>query len=975
MIPLLARGAKSLVRALALCLFMSVAALAQDASSVQPVEFNPASDFQDISSALRALDLATQDDELNWVGLEIEGGAETATRLLVVSQAHLFGVGVLGAGQGLRDAPAIIRLVGPEGAATGVPHVVTRTHDGWSTELSLPAGEIVRIAIGVLEKDQAPVAALATGDALAARATYETRLRGLLFGAALMLMALLFARGVLSGHGLFFSGFGVAFGLALYIAASATWHAPLFGADSALSANFEFFALLIFLAFGVDFARRAMKLKELSETPNRLALGAISVSVILALAALASTEVAGLAGIYTVIVVFAAGIIIVEGTRQNVEGPKLLLGPWFLFALASVIVGGLGLFAAPRFGNDAVLLVEALLVAASLAATLSIDRLTGPGPAVQGMAPVQERERSHGPEYRFRRALRGARKGVWDWKIHGDRLYLSGGAMALLGFDAQGGEGSEEAFFARIHNEDQNTYRERLRSEVDRGAGHFSYDMRVQLEDGSYRWLRLEAEVSGGTTQTGAHIAGLLSDVDAEHDRGALDASGGLRDHLTGLASRGLFMDRIKHAVESGRVGAAPAVIVMNVDRFEAINDGVGHSGGDTMLIVLARRLEGVLNPGDFAARLGGDEFGVLIEMGAQPDRVLDLTEALRDILSEPLEVEGEEIFPSLSFGVAFVGDGGEFDQSILRCAEVAMYHAKRSGGGRIETFRPEFAKRKGELMSLETGLNRALERREVELLYQPITYVRDGRLAGFEALMRWNHPEHGQMSPDRFIALAEETGAIVPLGRYVIEAAATQLMAWQHVYKRKDPIFVSVNLSARQILHHDIARDVERILGRMTLARRSLVVEVTESMVMENPELAERRLRALSAEGVGLALDDFGTGYSSLSHLARFAFNKLKIDRSFIEAMADDKDTAIIVRAIISLAKDLGQGVVAEGVQTEDQLKTLREMGCELAQGYLFGKPMTAAEAERLIIDDQNKGKRTGETETAQARPASPES
>jgi EAL domain-containing protein (putative c-di-GMP-specific phosphodiesterase class I) len=380
----------------------------------------------------------------------------------------------------------------------------------------------------------------------------------------------------------------------------------------------------------------------------------------------------------------------------------------------------------------------------------------------------------------------------------------------------------------------------------------------------------------------------------------------------------------------------------------------VGHGGADTVLIVLARRLEGVLSKGALPARLGADEFGVLLEDRTNPGQVIDLAESIRDILTEPLEVEGEEIFPSLSFGIAIGDDDEDEGLSLLRRAEIAMYHGKRSGGARIEMFRPEFAKRKGDLMSLETGLNRALERREVELLYQPIMSVETGRLAGFEALMRWNHPERGQMSPEEFLDLAEETGAIVPLGRYVVEAAAAQLVAWQTAYKRKVPFFVGVNLSARQILHHDLAADVERVLKSTSPARHSLVVEVTESMVMENPELAERRLAALASQGLGLALDDFGTGYSSLSHLARFAFNKLKVDREFIESMAKDDKASTVVRAIIALARDLGQDVIAEGVQTEDQLRMLKSMGCGLAQGFMFGKPMTAAEAERLIINDE---------------------
>ena len=945
-------------------------AAAQNDRQLEPVLVTD--EMQDVSGALRRFQIDVESNGLRYWGVELDAGDADRTRVLVISSSRLFGAGILGFGRRLAYGPTVVRLTGEGSGLETQPLLVRRTASGWATDIVIPEGETLRLAFGATPREGRLAVTLATPEELAAHEALEARMRGVLFGAALMLLAFMLAQGLLARRGLYFSGFLLAFGLLAMIITSAGWHSRWINPDDRVFDGAKGAALMLFLAFGMDFARRAMQLRALSPVPNLIALAFIVMALVLAVLCVLFPALIVVTAPLAILTTLGSGIVVVEGTRQDVDGPKLILGPWILFAFACLAATGLALFVGPRFGADAALLVQGLLVAGTLATALSLGRLTTAPQVAQGLTTSRESEPSRGPEHRLVQAVAGARKGVWDWKIHGDRLYLSRGAMALLGYDSQGGEGKEEAFHARVHGEDQDAYRNKLRDEIGHGSGHFSHDLRVMNASGEYRWLRLEAEVTGGTTKTGARVVGLLSDVTTEHATATAGSGGGdgLHDGLTGLAGRALFMDHLRHAEEDE--AARPAVIVMNVDRFQSIIDGVGHGGADTVLIVLARRLEGALPRGALPARLGADEFGVLLENSTSAGKVLDLCEAVRDITAEPLEVAGEEIFPALSFGFAL--GGGEISQlPLLRRAEIAMYHGKRAGGARIESFRPEFVKDKGDLMSLETGLNRALERREVELVYQPILSVEDGRLAGFEALMRWNHPERGQLSPEAFLNLAEETGAIVPLGRYAVESAATQLVAWQKSYPRPAPLFLGVNLSARQILHHDLAGDVERILKKAPPAKRSLVVEVTESMVMENPELAQKRLVALSGQGLGLALDDFGTGYSSLSHLARFAFNKLKIDREFVETMANDPKAKTVVRAIIGLARDLGQDVIAEGVENEGQFRLLKEMGCGFAQGYMFGKPMTAAEAERLIINDEKLRKAREAEAPASPKPATP--
>jgi EAL domain-containing protein (putative c-di-GMP-specific phosphodiesterase class I) len=288
----------------------------------------------------------------------------------------------------------------------------------------------------------------------------------------------------------------------------------------------------------------------------------------------------------------------------------------------------------------------------------------------------------------------------------------------------------------------------------------------------------------------------------------------------------------------------------------------------------------------------------------------------------------------------------------VLKDAELAMYHARRIGGDRIEVFKPAMRARKSDRLTVETDLRRALERREISLVYQPIVWLEDRSVAGFEALMRWDHPKLGRLAPAEFITMAEEIGVIVELGLFALTETARQLAAWQRSTRRRYPVFASVNVSSRQLLRHDLIQDVRSVLTRSALARGTLKLELTESMVMENPEYAAQMLTRMRELGAGLALDDFGTGHSSLAYLQRFPFDTIKIDQSFVRTTVKGK-RPVILRSIIALAHDLGMDVVAEGAETEADAAELYQLGCEYAQGYAFGEPMTAAEAQKLLTQD----------------------
>jgi len=427
-----------------------------------------------------------------------------------------------------------------------------------------------------------------------------------------------------------------------------------------------------------------------------------------------------------------------------------------------------------------------------------------------------------------------------------------------------------------------------------------------------------------------------------------------VHDNLTGLPNRELFLDRLEAMLGFAKADAAirPTVMIIDLDRFKQVNDSVGMAVGDSILLTLARRLGRSIKPQDTLARLAGDQFGLILLSEKESSRVTAVAQTIRRTLRAPITFNDREIFVTGSVGMT-LADGEQRATEVLKDAELAMYHAKRGGGDRIEVFKPAMRARKIDRLSLESDLRRAIEREEITLLFQPIVRLEDRVVAGFEALARWNHPKLGRMSPVEFINIAEETGLIVELGLFVLERTARQLSSWQRTLRRQQPLFASVNVSSRQLLRHDLIQDLRTVLTRSALARGSLKLELTESVVMENPEHAAQMLHRIRELGAGLALDDFGTGYSSLSYLQRFPFDTIKIDQSFVRTTA--KGTRpVILRSIIALAHDLGMDVVAEGAETDSDAVELSQLGCEYAQGFVFGAPMTPEKARELLHHDQ---------------------
>jgi diguanylate cyclase (GGDEF)-like protein/PAS domain S-box-containing protein len=549
-------------------------------------------------------------------------------------------------------------------------------------------------------------------------------------------------------------------------------------------------------------------------------------------------------------------------------------------------------------------------------------------------------------------ALTGASDVIFDWDVIADRTFVSPELYAQLGLASGILDGPAAGWLELLHPSERDRYRACLDTIIEQRRGRINQPFRLRSADGHYLWYQLKARPVVGPDGSVVRVIGTLSDVNEQkvaEERLLHDA---VHDNLTGLPNRELFFDRLEAALTLGRNDSTirPTVICVDIDRFRQINESIGLMAGDSILLALARRMSRLLHPVDSLARIGGDQFAAIILSENETEQIVALAEALRKALSTPVTFGDREIPLTVSIGFAlFDSQLHPKREDMLKDAEVAMRHAKRGGGNRIEVFRPAMRAQRSDRLTLEVDLRRAIERNEIKVYFQPIVRLEDRTIAGFEALLRWDHPKLGRLSPREFIPIAEETGLIVDLGIFALDRTARELASWQKALDVEPPIFASVNVSSRQLLRHDILQDIKSVLSRVKLLPGTLKLELTESLVMENPEFSAQILTRIRELGAGLSLDDFGTGYSSLAYLQRFPFDTLKIDRSFVHQNGKSS-RPIMLRSIINLAHDLGLAVVAEGTESESDAIELFQLGCEFAQGYAFGHPITAAEARALV-------------------------
>jgi diguanylate cyclase (GGDEF)-like protein/PAS domain S-box-containing protein len=462
-------------------------------------------------------------------------------------------------------------------------------------------------------------------------------------------------------------------------------------------------------------------------------------------------------------------------------------------------------------------------------------------------------------------------------------------------------------------------------------------------------WLASVPERAGGAADTDfvQALANILADAIQQRATEDDIRYQALHDPLTALPNRVLFIDRLDHALS--REGARVTVVLLDVDNFKLVNDSLGHSAGDELLIEIAPRLMNALRPGDTIARLGGDEFVVLLEQVSDASAAALIAERIVAAFEVPFKLAAGEHFAKASLGIA-IADQSSVAASLVRDADAAMYQAKERGRGRFEVFDRAMRTRTVERLSVENDLRRALERDELRVVYQPIVSLHDMSIASVEALLRWEHPERGLMSPADFIPVAEESGLIEPIGRWVLEAACAQASLWHHAQPDSRPVGICVNLSVRQFTQRDLEATVASTLQLTGIEPSALCMEITESVLLKEPESVSETIRSVARLGVRFLLDDFGTGYSSLAYLTRLPIDGLKVDQSFVNALGTDERSTAITTAIVRMAQALSVEVIAEGVETEAQLEALRALDCELAQGFYLHRPMSAQDVSRLL-------------------------
>ena len=545
--------------------------------------------------------------------------------------------------------------------------------------------------------------------------------------------------------------------------------------------------------------------------------------------------------------------------------------------------------------------------------------------------------------------------GIWDWDIALNQALFSPRWKAILGYDEHEIGTDPEEWFKRVHADEAVRVRAEVKAHLDGLTPRFQSQHRVQDKTGNYRWVLTSGMAQRDESAKAVRFAGTLTDISETKLAEEQLRQGAFYDSLTGLPNRAVFADRLGRSIERAkrRGDYLFAVLFLDLDGFKVINDSLGHGAGDEMLVGVARRLKMCLRASDTVARLGGDEFALLLEDIRDVSDALRVADRIQQHLSEPFELAGNEVFTSGSVGICLSSKGYTKPDDVLRDADIAMYRAKSQGKARHEIFDKDMHGRAVKRLKLESDLRRAVERNEFIVYYQPIISLKTSKLFALEGLVRWQHPERGLVSPAEFIPVAEETGLIIRLDRWVLKEACRQLRSWQDTIPQMRPLVMSVNLSPKQLTEGDLVEYIQETLEAFKLDPWHLRPEITESAIMENLDIASSTLDRLKELKILLHLDDFGTGYSSLSYLIRFRVETLKIDGSFVSNMDVRGENFEIVRMIVALAHNLGMEVIAEGVETPEQLAQLKTLKCEFAQGYLFAKPMDSDAAGDLIETD----------------------
>ncbi len=646
----------------------------------------------------------------------------------------------------------------------------------------------------------------------------------------------------------------------------------------------------------------------------------------------------------------AVGLLFGVVDNMHESGSKVVI-PAIVVSVVGIFVGQVAIATGVIESLIAQPLVHVLAGVSTLAVVLTIFLL--------GRATA-DKERAEGAARagagRFRALVQNASDIIMVVGTDGNLAYVSPAFERILGYPAAEACGTDARQL--IHEDDiENVSRSldaALRMPGD--ASESASRAEVRLRDAAGAWHWFDASISNLIED--ARVGGIVANLrDIEESKAISDrlAHAAIHDSLTGLPNRTVLIDRLRVALN--RLQREPqllSVIFLDIDHFKFVNDSLGHVAGDELLAIVAGRLSAAVRPSDTVARFGGDEFVILCDGMATAEEIIVAANRLAEAVARPVMLGDQEISVTASLGIRIANDALADPDELLRDADAAMYRAKELGRERIELFDEHTARRIVRDLKTKTDLHHALARREFVLWYQPIVELRSGRVTGFEALLRWNHSTRGIVLPADFVPLLEESGLIVPIGLWVLEEACRQTVKWQASRPQgAAPLSISVNLAPRQLAERSFPSDLESILKRTGIDPGLLVLELTESVLMNDLASVGAMLESIRELGVLVAIDDFGTGYSSLARIKRLPLRSLKIDQSFVKGLGVDPDDLSIVTAIVSLSHSLGLAVVAEGVETEQQLAELRTLGCDYGQGYLFGRPKRASQLGELPADD----------------------
>lgn len=805
--------------------------------------------------------------------------------------------------------------------------------------LTLDPGAVITL-IAEQETEKLPKLYLWEPDAYKDTANSYTLYYGIVLGISGLLAVFLTILFVVKGSAMFPATAGIAWGVLAYICVDFGFWNKVIGTEisnepfwRATTEVFLATSLIIFIYAYLSVSNWSRK------------LGAIVIAWVLALTILMGVAfvepeiAAGIARLsIAATIVFGIGLILYQSFKRY-DRAVMLIPTWILLIVWLV---GATLTVQGRLENDVIqpALGGALVLMVLLLCFTVMQHAFSGGAFAQGLMSDSERSAL---------ALSGAGDILWDWDVTRDRITTDEKIATLLKQDAKSFNTSPANWQKLIHPNDRDRFIANLAAIMEHKRGRISQAFRMRDGDGHFQWFKLRARPMLDLSGEVSRCIGTLSDVTEQKISEERLLHDSVRDHVTQLENRELFTSKldtlVKLAISEENI--RPSVFHIDIDDFNDINTKYGFAVGDMILTTLARRLNRLLKNGDSMARLSGDQFVILLVSEVQSKQIASFTDAVRRTIMAPIDYAEQDIILSASIGIAsWTPEHGEAEH-LMRDAELAKDQAKRHGGNVAEPFRPSMRQSKDDSVLLLDDLRKAVEENQLKLVFQPIVSLSDRKMRGFEALLRWNHPKLGLMLPPDFIPIAERSGLINQLGLFALKQATIDCAALNE--ELGSDYFVSVNITSRELLRHDIITDIEEALATSNLAPDRLRMELTESMVMENPEHSTQILTRMKALGIGISLDDFGTGYSSLSYLLKIPFTNIKIDKSFVQARKHH-ERLVILRSIIALGHGLNQTIIAEGTEYESDATDLMQLGCEYAQGYLFGEPMSMEAMKRII-------------------------